>query len=416
MKRAILTLVILAAFFLLVTQPIHLITSDLGRHIRTGEEVLAGNWSVTRTNFYSYTHPEFPVVNHHWFSGVIFFVIHAIGGFPLLSITSILLLTISFFLFWRLGNGALFPVLLFLPLMISRTEPRPELFSYLFTGLFLTILRTRRHRWILPILMVLWVNLHIYFPLGILIILLNKPSSALVISSIAATFINPNGWQGAIAPATLFTNYGYNLLENRPLWKTPLSMFPLIPYMWLALIISVAGLRNPLLVLGMISILFSIRNAALFGFIGLATLPTLRKPVMIVCFVFLAIFVIKDHTFWSRRPFGIGSDRQSLPIAIKGPIFNNYDIGGYLIFQRIPVFVDNRPEAYPASFFTDTYIPAQTGSAWDMMQKIYGFRTIVWAKTDVTAWGRLFLERIQRDINWRITYDSPSIIILEKTL
>ena len=46
---------------------------------------------------------------------------------------------------------------------------------------------------------------------------------------------------------------------------------------------------------------------------------------------------------------------------IQGPIFNNYDIGGYLIFHLYPekIFVDNRPEAYPTSFFQDVYIPMQ---------------------------------------------------------
>jgi hypothetical protein len=52
---------------------------------------------------------------------------------------------------------------------------------------------------------------------------------------------------------------------------------------------------------------------------------------------------------------------------LKGPIFNNFDIGSYLIFRlynkSLPagrqVFVDGRPEAYPASFFQITYILMQ---------------------------------------------------------
>ena len=41
---------------------------------------------------------------------------------------------------------------------------------------------------------------------------------------------------------------------------------------------------------------------------------------------------------------------------ISGPIFNNADIGGYLIFHLSPshkVFVDNRMEAYPEDFLKE---------------------------------------------------------------
>jgi len=47
---------------------------------------------------------------------------------------------------------------------------------------------------------------------------------------------------------------------------------------------------------------------------------------------------------------------------LQGPIFNNYDIGGYLIFNLFPqekVFVDNRPETYSSEFFQEDYIPMQ---------------------------------------------------------
>ena len=47
---------------------------------------------------------------------------------------------------------------------------------------------------------------------------------------------------------------------------------------------------------------------------------------------------------------------------IKGPVFNNYDIGSYLIYHlylKEPEFVDNRPEAYSVDFFKKTYIPMQ---------------------------------------------------------
>jgi len=49
---------------------------------------------------------------------------------------------------------------------------------------------------------------------------------------------------------------------------------------------------------------------------------------------------------------------------IKGPLFNNYDIGGYLIYHFYPqekVFTDNRPEAYSVSFFEKYIYSFTTG-------------------------------------------------------
>lgn len=53
-------------FFL---EKINLTTADLGRHLKNGEMVLNGEWGILTTNFYSYTEPGFPVVNHHWGGG-----------------------------------------------------------------------------------------------------------------------------------------------------------------------------------------------------------------------------------------------------------------------------------------------------------------------------------------------------------
>src|SRR5687768_4010753 len=38
---------------------------DLGRHIILGEIILQTG-DVPKTNLFSYTHPDFPFVNHHW--------------------------------------------------------------------------------------------------------------------------------------------------------------------------------------------------------------------------------------------------------------------------------------------------------------------------------------------------------------
>ncbi len=449
MKQYVGTLVLIIFFITLVTQPIHLVTSDLGRHIKNGELILAGQTDIFAKNVYSYTNPQIVVTNHHWGSGVLFYLLHKIGGFELLSIAATMLLSIALLLFWKIGqrnttwHNPMIAIILFLPLIVSRTEPRPELFSYLLSGIFLYLLRSNRHLWILPLLEVLWVNLHIYFSLGLIFIILHmlltkRPNIALLLACIAATLINPNGWRGTIAPVTLLTNYGYRLLENRPLINIPLTASPFIQYVWFALFVSAAaifvGWRKKhhllsvlLLLIGVVATFASIRNAALFGFLGIAMVPHIAQPLfkrrvfMGILAIFFALLVLKEPAFWFKRPVGIGLDidAQNLSGAlekmdIEGPIFNNYDIGSYLIYQDLPVFVDNRPEAYPTTFFSTIYIPMQTGSTWDKMQKTYDFRTIIFAKTDATAWGRQFIESRRHDQSWRLVYENEGAIIWQR--
>lgn len=119
------------------TQKINLVTADLGRHIKNGEYVFKSA-NVLNTNFYSYTEPDFKLVNHHWLFGVIVYAFWSIGGFKLISIAFILINALTFYLFFLSAkkvssfNTAFFVSLWFAPLITSRKEIRPEEISYLF--------------------------------------------------------------------------------------------------------------------------------------------------------------------------------------------------------------------------------------------------------------------------------------------
>jgi hypothetical protein len=98
---------------------------------------------------------------------------------------------------------------------------------------------------------------------------------------------------------------------------------------------------------------------------------------------------------------------------------NNYDIGGYLIYNLYPkekVFTDNRPEAYPASFFNDVYIPLQENKdIFNGQDNKYHFNAIFFSHRDATPWGQKFLiERIS-DPQWAPVYaDRYAIIFLKR--
>ena len=65
--------------------------ADIGRHIKNGELILNGNSQVLYKNFYSFTYPEYPFINHHWFFGVISYLVFRLSGFNGLSISYIMI-------------------------------------------------------------------------------------------------------------------------------------------------------------------------------------------------------------------------------------------------------------------------------------------------------------------------------------
>jgi hypothetical protein len=104
--------------------------------------------------------------------------------------------------------------------------------------------------------------------------------------------------------------------------------------------------------------------------------------------------------------------------GLRGPIFSNYDIGGYLIYYlqgQEKVFVDNRQEAFPPDFFQKIYIPMQEdASVWQQQQAEYGFNVIYFYRHDLTPWGQDFLIARVRDPQWAPVFVDDYVIIFAR--
>jgi hypothetical protein len=104
--------------------------------------------------------------------------------------------------------------------------------------------------------------------------------------------------------------------------------------------------------------------------------------------------------------------------GLKGPIFSDYDIGGYLLFHLYPpekLFVDNRQEAYPDGFFKDIYFPAMNDEAvWQRMDLQYNFNVIYLYRLGFSASVSRFLEQRSRDPQWVLVYADPYAVIFVK--
>lgn len=489
--KTLIVVLVLVFYGSILFHKINLPTDDLGRHLTNGK-IIWETKSVAETNFYSYTEPNFPFLNHHWLSGVVFYFLFVLAGFKGLVIFKIILLFISFSLvfyiavkrgnFW-LATFASIPAIFILS---ERTDIRPEIFSYFFTALFLYLLfsfadnpKSKKIYWLIP-LQILWVNLHIYFFIGPAMVLgfllekvvtnrknikndpLIKKLSVIILLLFAACFLNPAGWKTVFYPLNIFKNYGYDVAENKsPFFLEHLMHNPAIPFFKLALglliisfiislvfrnfsvfyflaalatsIAGILAIRNfpffALIFLPAISLGLKIFSCSLINQIKKSRLAGLKILISIILIILLCWAI--DYSFRSPLPSnkekGVGLAFESnnsaeffLQENLKGPIFNNYDIGSYLIYHLFPnekVFADNRPEAYPKLFFDGTYLPMQMEKTkWQEIQNKYNFNTIFFTQQEGTWWGQNFLSNRFSDPAWAIIYaDSQSVILVKNS-
>lgn len=89
-RRAVIATALLVACYAVWSAEkieIYLHGDDLGRHWKNGELILSSATPpgtvgrLLHTNFYSYATPDFEFVNHHWLTGVVYFVVWKAAGF-----------------------------------------------------------------------------------------------------------------------------------------------------------------------------------------------------------------------------------------------------------------------------------------------------------------------------------------------
>lgn len=439
-------------------------SQDLGRHLKLGE-IIWQTKTIPSVNLFSYTNTTFPFINHHWLAEVIYFCLKSIFGLFSLQILKIVLILFAGWISIKSGfaKGSRLVVLLtslfLFPLLLDRLDIRPELFGFLFFAFLLYILYFQEQKklyYLVPLILLLWVNIHITFILGLGLVLL-KRKKILTIFTLLAAMINPQGISGVLYPLNIWKNYGYTIVENQNLFflksviLNPLIQYFLlsIPFIFVALFILFARKKYTLFIILLTFFILPFWQIRHMPFFVLAAIPTVSYAfslvlfnlntnrrfeqygkitygiLILLCILFSTSFIINIYyqAFDKSKLFGMGFDESQkqatdfvLKSKLKGRIFNNFDIGGYVIYRLFPtykVFVDNRPEAYPEDFFQNIYIPLQENK--ELREKIfkqYDIHTVFFSHTDMTPWGRTFMEQILTEPKWKTIYLDDSIIIL----
>lgn len=360
--------------------------------------------------------------------------------------------------------------------LIERTDVRPEVLSFVFVAWFLFVLyrkeRSSAFFWTLPVIQLLWVNTHIYFFMGPFVwvaFLIGQSIAArsfrdwcssfirsryagMTALLVFATLLNPSGIHGAFYPLAVWGNYGYSIVENQTpffllrLGYPPMTSWGLAIFSVFALASAVLNIRRirenamgAILIIGTgVLALDMVRNYPLFV---LCALPAILKnidelewrwggPALLaggtLVVGLIGVSAMMDQIY---PPAGLTGQHFGLQVpdghqrsvdffrraGIHGPIFNNFDIGSFLIW-KLPeerVFIDGRPEAYPADFIQKTYISMQERrDAWREGVKKYGINAIFWNTGDMTPWSNIFLRWIASDPEWVGVYREGGILIM----
>ncbi|MDP3973922.1 MAG: hypothetical protein Q8P92_03755 [Candidatus Daviesbacteria bacterium] len=429
---------------------------DLGRHIKLGE-IIVQTGQIPKTNLFSYTNPDFPFINTHWLFGVIAYGFSKTIGLQAFLVLKIIIILLSLWLILKIVPPQNYVLLLpigfiFLHVLRERTALRPEIFSFLFTALTFYILEKRKTKlfFLLPIIQLIWINTHIYFFVGLmlqtifLVVKRQKLPAIILGFSLVLSLINPNGISGLLYPLNVTKNYGYTIVENQTLFfleninfQDPNFIFVKISAVIVGISLFISFIRKQFVIknilLASAGVGLALMHVRSFPYLVFLSLPAvlqnigpIRKSILttMIATVFTILALYESFSYLKESP-GLKmaeNGKNALDFVINNnlpnPIFNNFDIGSYIIYRGYPkyrVFVDGRPEAYPADFFTNTYIPMQSDYArFKKEEQKWGFKTIVFSHTDQTPWGRNFLQNVVKDPSWETAYIDNFMVVLVK--
>lgn len=189
-----------------------------------GWQLASGRWIVQHHRIFSNDVFSYTAAGQPWIypalSGVFFYLCFLVGGYTLLTWTGALACAGTVAVLLRRNSVVVAALaIVAVPMIASRTQPRAEMFTTILFAAYFALLwkhyRTgRAAMWLLPVLMVLWVNLHPGFISGVLLCLAYvcieglECISAQRRSAAIERLRRAGLWLGLAAAATLLNPWG----------------------------------------------------------------------------------------------------------------------------------------------------------------------------------------------------------------
>jgi hypothetical protein len=439
---------------------------DFWWHLRTGQ-YLVQQHRLPVPDPFSYTtatappgypgeeHTRYFNLTHEWLAEAAGYGVFSVGGFPAIVLLRALLMAAACLMTgwitgrrtrsWWWGLGAALAASSVAEMFAT---DRPNLVSYLFVMVFVACLEWRRALWLLPVLAIVWANCHGGFFLAWIVcgaycaeaVLRRDPlrNRLLLISGIVVLVsgANPNGF--GIVPTLWRYRQSYMTSLNlewrhADLWGVPygydLLLFASIPVLALAWR-RVRPADWLLFAFFAYASLTAFRNEIYFGLFAPILIATYfpvkwRLPMILR---YAAVGALAAAIAWGavRGPyfqFRAGEWRYPAGAVdflraheLKGPIFNTFLLGGYLIWRGESVFIDGRSlsETVFKDYMQVVYSPPGDAARPEVLAR-YGIQSIVMDSFNYYTGAVYPLVRaLAADplmLGWKLVYEDPRSMI-----
>ncbi|MBC7289044.1 MAG: hypothetical protein H5T86_13605 [Armatimonadetes bacterium] len=422
---------------------------DIWWHLATGRWIVEHR-AIPNAEPFSYTATGAPWVAHEWLADIGLYLVYrsaghhglalvrqSIAAATCIALYSLVLLFGAHPLLAAAGAAAL---LIFLAPV---TNARPQFLLPLLTlavlhALYRHRLGQRQAIWAVPIIALLWANLHggfivLYAVLCIYLLdclarafalpsrkgnlSLAPVADVLAVSGVTgiATLANPYGFEGALYPVRYvvgdlrWTTRAVTEYASPDFGKAPMNLAGLFI---VALLGVFAWSRRPVELLDGLLLLFFLhgylkwqRMVGVFGAVAIGVLcrhlagaarlqrtshresQVLNIAFVIVALLFLVTgwpWLVPESALVSHTAYPVRTLEVALLNGIRGNLLNTYHFGGYIIWRSYPqriVFIDGRADAYPKRIFDDSWLMLHGEPGWEAKLRQYD---IAWAVLDRT--------------------------------
>jgi hypothetical protein len=471
--RNIFPLVFFLMIFALAVRQSAFIDPDLWWHLQTGQDIVASR-AIPQVDIYSFTKAGSEWVTHEWLSEVLIYGIFRFAGWAGLLVIFSGLIAAAFYLTYRRCVGKPYIASAVILLAVLASSPlfgvRPQMITLLLASIFITLLTQYsndglkgRLNWMAP-LMLLWVNFHAGYALGLGLIVLYTISLVidrkwdliprLGIVAVACTAVvplNPNGFRMFTYPIETLRSPSMAAFIQE--WASPdfhKAMFlPLALFLFLllgALALSPKRARASEVFLVFVTGLAALRSARHIPIFALIAAPVLAeqiwavmsargwdirlfapegstpRPAVVFALLLLlapaALDVALIKHFVSNQP---AYEARNYPRAavdfldekqLPGPIYNRYGWGGYLIRRlhgEYPVYIDGRADVYGDNFMYEAFNTHEGRNGWQESLDRYSIRTVL-IEPDVPLASLL-----RNDEQWQKVYEDHQAVIFTRS-
>lgn len=360
--------------------------------LRSGQEMWTSG-SILLTERFSHTAFGGALYNHEWITELLFFGLFRIGGPLLLTVACAGFAVASVFGSWRLTRGSAELRVSALAVLVMTVAPvwavRPQVISTTFFVVALSLATARKIQW-LPVICLLWSNVHGMVLLGVVIAGCEFLESSLwsrrrmpgdgvvALACVIVPMATPLGWHyWPRVWDTVTSSRALGIQEYRtafeilqlPFWMTALALVIVAiacssrwlqaderetrVLLFVSIVLAIAG--------GM-----SVRNIPFFMLVAVPALSRLIAPTRVarsnpagtwaMPLLGAALVVALAITAYRWRDGGkmlgwlpMSPAAANATARCDGPLFNGFEDGGPIMWF-VPgrqVFVDSRVEAYP---------------------------------------------------------------------